>query len=215
MRVPPTALQLLAVMQLTEDSIARPAGIPRSFHCDPPSVVESTADPVARHLVSLEHEIASRLATPLGTACGTQVSPPFVVSTMAAPGPMDEEPTAPQLSGSTHEIAVKLVTVDGMGSVDQVVPPFVVTMTLGESSSELKSLTAWHVETLTHETAVSSPTPGGIAVSAFQLVPASVVPMMAGLPKMPNPTAVQSEDVGHEIPFRPVTSEGIGLVLQA
>ncbi|MGO8827023.1 MAG: hypothetical protein ACLQU9_17540 [Acidimicrobiales bacterium] len=128
---------------------------------------------------------------------------------------MDEEPTALQSSGSRHEIAVKLVTVDGMGSIDQVVPPLLVPMMLGESSSESKSLMAWHVEALTQETAVSSPTPGGMVVSAVQVVPASVVPMMAGLPKMPNPTAVQSKDVGHEIPFRPLTSDGIWLALQA
>lgn len=60
-----------------------------------------------------------------------------------------------------------------------------------------------------------SPTPAGTAVSAVQVVPESVVPMMTGLPKMPNPTAVQSDVVGHEIPLRPLTTEGIGSLFQA
>jgi hypothetical protein len=133
---------------------------------------------------------------------------------MATPGATEEEPTALQLSWSVHEMAVKFVMVAGIGSADQVVPPLAVTMMLGASSSELKSLTAWQVEALTQETAVSSPTPAGMAVSAVQVAPESVVPIMTGLPNIPKPTAVQSEIVGHEIPFRPLTSEGIDAVFQ-
>jgi len=177
-------------------------------------VVAITADPAARHVVSLEQEIPWSLVTPAGTVCGVQVPPPFVVLRMAASGPTDEEPTALQFRESAHEMAVKLVTVDGMCSADQIVPPSVVTMMLGESSPELKSLTAWQIEVLTHEMAVSSPIPVG-AVRAAQVVPPSVVPMMTGLPNMPNPTAVQSEVDGHEIPFRPLTSDGIGSALHA
>ena len=64
------------------------------------------------------------------------------------------------------------------------------------------------MDALTHETAVKTPTPAG-TVSDVQVSPPSVVPMADGLPKMPNPTAVQSEVVAHEIPFRPLTSVGI------
>jgi hypothetical protein len=177
-------------------------------------VVAITADPAARHVVSVEQEIPSRLVTPAGTVCGVQVAPPFVVPRMAACGPTDEEPTAVQFRESAHEMAVKLVTVDGMCSADQMDPPSVVMMMLGESSPELKSLTAWQIEVSTHETAVSSPIPGG-AVRAAQVVPPSVVPMMTGLPNMPNPTAVQSEVDGHEMPFRPLTSDGIGSAFHA
>ena len=46
-----------------------------------------------------------------------------------------------------------------------------------------------------HETLVKMPTEAG-TVSEDQVVPALTVPMMTGLPKMPNPTAVQSDDVG-------------------
>jgi hypothetical protein len=174
-----------------------------------------TADPVARQVVLLEQETPSRLVTPLGTVCGVQVLPPFVVFRIAAWDATEEEPTAVQTSPLEQEIAAKSVTVEGMGSDDQVVPPLVVTMMLGASSPELKSLTAWQVEALSQETAVSSPTPAGMAVSAVQVVPESDVPIMTGFPNIPKPTAVQTEVVGHEIPFRPLTSEGITSVLQA
>jgi len=215
MLFPPTAVQLLELMQLTEDSGVVPTGLPRSFHCAPPSVVAITPDPVARQVVSLEQETPSRLATPSGIVCGVQVLPPLVVLRMAASGPREDEPTAVQLSESAQEMAVKSVTVDGIGSDVHIVPPSVVAMTLGESSPELKSLTARQVEALMHETAVSAPMPDGRAVSAAHVTPALVVPLLTGLPNMLNPTAVQSEVVGHEIPFSPLTSEGIVAALQA
>jgi hypothetical protein len=142
MFVPPTAVQLLALTQLTDVRGVPPAGLPRSLHCAPPLVVPMTVDPVARHAVSVEQEIPSKLVTPLGGVCGDQMAPPSVVLRMAAPGPMEEEPTALQFSGSEQEMAVKLVTVAGICSANHVVPPFVVTMMLGESMVESKSLTA-------------------------------------------------------------------------
>ena len=79
-------------------------------------------------------------------------------------------------------------------------------MMLGEELP--KSLTARHVVALTHETAVRMPTPAGTD-SEVHVAPASTVPMTTGLPKMPNPTAVQSDFVAHEMPLRPSTLEGI------
>src|SRR5277367_24979 len=67
---------------------------------------------------------------------------------------------------------------------------------------------------LLHETAVSTPTPDG-TVSVAQVAPALTVPMITGLPKMPNPTAVQSELVGQEIALRPLTSGGIDCAVHA
>jgi hypothetical protein len=58
------------------------------------------------------------------------------------------------------------------------------------------------------------PTPEGTGSEA-QVAPASVVPMMTGLPKMPNPTAVQSDVLEHEMALRPATSEGMGCALHA
>ena len=52
-------------------------------------------------------------------------------------------------------------------------------------------------------------------IPTVQLTPASTVPMMTGLPKMPNPTAVQSEVVAHEIALRPLTSAGNDCAVQA
>ena len=99
---------------------------------------------------------------------------------------------------------MKLLTVPGNVSDDHTDPPSVVTMIAGESVGELKSLTASQTDALTHETPVKTPTPAGI-VSAVQVPPPSVVPTATGSPKMPNPTAVQSELVAHEIPFSPLT----------
>jgi hypothetical protein len=65
-----------------------------------------------------------------------------------------------------------------------------------------------------HETLVKTPTEAG-TVSEDQVVPALMVPMMTGLPKMPKPTAVQSDVVTHEMPFSPATWEGIVCGLQA
>ena len=58
------------------------------------------------------------------------------------------------------------------------------------------------------------PTPEGTGSEA-QVAPASVVPMMTGLPKMPNPTAMQSDVVAHEMALRPATSEGMDCALHA
>ena len=58
------------------------------------------------------------------------------------------------------------------------------------------------------------PTPAGTD-SDVQVAPAFTVPMMTGLPKRPNPTAVQSEVVAHEMALRPLTSEGIACAVQA
>ncbi len=41
------------------------------------------------------------------------------------------------------------------------------------------------------------------------MAPALVLLMMTGLRKMPKPTAVQSEVVGHEMPLSPLTSGGM------
>ena len=71
-----------------------------------------------------------------------------------------------------------------------------------------KSLTAWQTAALEQEIAVNTPTPEG-TVCAVQVDPPLVVLTMTGLPKMPKPTAVQSEGVGQEIPFSPLTLEGI------
>ena len=76
------------------------------------------------------------------------------------------------------------------------------------------SLTAWQIAGVAHETAVSAPTEEG-TVSEDQVVPALTVPMMTGLPKMPKPTAVQSDDETQEMPFRPATPEGSDCGLQA
>ena len=67
---------------------------------------------------------------------------------------------------------------------------------------------------LVQETAVRIPTPVGTG-SAVQEAPALTVPMMTGLPKMPNPTAVQSDVVAHETPLSPSTSGGMACWLHA
>jgi hypothetical protein len=67
---------------------------------------------------------------------------------------------------------------------------------------------------LVHETLVKTPTEAG-AVSEDQVVPASMVPMMTGLPKIPNPTAVQSDVVTQEMPFSPATLAGVVCGFQA
>jgi hypothetical protein len=79
---------------------------------------------------------------PVGTACGIQVWPPFVVERIDAPGPGDAEPTAVQFIVSAHAMAVKLFTVEGASSMAHLVPPFVVPMMLGEFGPGAKSLTA-------------------------------------------------------------------------
>jgi hypothetical protein len=211
MLVPPTAVHVDELMQLTEVKVVEPAGAPRSFHCEPPLVVPITRDPVPRQVVSVEQEMPSRVV-PDGAVCGTQVPPPLVVLRIAAPGPPAEDPTVVQWVESTHEIPVKLLTVAGNVSDDHTVPPSVETMMLGEA--EPKSLTAWQIEPLTHETAVKAPTPDGM-VPGVQVRPPSVVLTATGLPKMPNPTAVQALVVAHEIPFKPLTWAGMTTDLHA
>jgi hypothetical protein len=55
-------------------------------------------------------------------------------------------------------------------------------MMLGEDEAE--TLTAWQARLLLHDTAVRTPIPDGIG-SVVHVVPALVVPMTIGLPKMP------------------------------
>ena len=66
----------------------------------------------------------------------------------------------------------------------------------------------------THEIAVRMPTPDGTG-STSQLAPALTVPMMTGLAKLPNPTAVQSEAVAHETALSPLTWAGSDRAVQA
>jgi hypothetical protein len=124
--------------------------------------------------------------------------PPFVVATMTAPGPTEEEPTAMQSMRLAQEIPVKFVTVAGIDSLLHVVPPFVVP----------KLLPAKQVDSLTHETPVRTPTFDGTGW-LDQTTPASVVLMMTGVEKMPKPTAVHVDGKTHEMPVRPLTSAGI------
>ena len=138
---PPTAVQLLALMQLIAKGWWRRRG-PHVAPLRAPSVVVITCEPTAMHDVSLEHAMPLRPATPVGTDWGVHVVPPLVVLRIDADGPPDEEPTAVQSSESTQEIAVKLETVDGNDSNDHTVPPSVVTRILGEPDPASKSLTA-------------------------------------------------------------------------
>ena len=81
-------------------------------------------------------------------------------------------------------------------------------MMLGDPDPNL--LTAWHISDVTQSTALKMPTPAG-TVSVVQSVPPLDVPMIIGVQKMPKPTAVQSEDVGQEMPLSPLTPAGIEL----
>jgi hypothetical protein len=108
---------------------------------------------------------------------------------------------------STHAIAVKSLTVVGASSIVHEAPPFVVPMMLGEFGPEAELLTDWHAEMLEHETAVRRPTPVGIG-SIAQLDPPFTVPINSGLPKMPNPTAVQLEVEAQDMPLSPFTWGG-------
>ena len=69
---------------------------------------------------------------PVGTDCGIQVWPPFVVARMEAPGPGEAEPTTVQCIVSAQAMAVKSFTVEGASSTVHEAPPFVVPMMLGE-----------------------------------------------------------------------------------
>jgi hypothetical protein len=113
MLVPPTAVHVNELMQLTETNGVAPAGVPRSFHWEPPSVVLITCGPVAKHVVSLEQETPSSVVAAIGAICGTHVDPPFEVFKITALGPPDDKPTAVQCWASGHETPVKSVTIPG------------------------------------------------------------------------------------------------------
>ena len=108
---------------------------------------------------------------------------------------------------------MKLLTVAGNVSDDHAVPPSVETMMLGEA--EPKSLTAWQIEVLDTRDSGQDADSGWNSLRAVQVRPPSVVLMATGLPKMPNPTAVQSLVVAHEIPFKPLTWVGMSAGLHA
>jgi hypothetical protein len=137
---PPTAVHVDELMQLTDSKVVVPAGVPRSLQAEPPFVVPRTWDPVAKQLVSLEHEIPLRRVAVAGGVCGVQVDPPFSVARITPPGPTDDTPTVVQCWASAQEMPVKLVTVPGNGSDTHDSPPLSVARMLG---AELpKSLTA-------------------------------------------------------------------------
>jgi hypothetical protein len=71
----------------------------------------------------------------------------------------------------------------------------------------LLALTARHVDGPAQAIPSNVPTLGG-TVSFLHVLPPSVVPMMTGLPKMPNPTAVHDEVLTHAMPVSPSTSAG-------
>jgi hypothetical protein len=71
-----------------------------------------------------------------------------------------------------------------------------------------RSLTAWQMVVLTHDTPVSAPTPAG-TVSFDHVPPPLVVPIMAGEANIPNPTAVQTETLTQEMPDKPLTDDGV------
>jgi hypothetical protein len=140
MLAPPTAVHVDVLMQLIDCKAVAPPGVPRSSHMEPPSVVPTTSDPVAKQVVSLAHETPLRTVAAAGGVCGTQVDPPFPVARITPPGPTDDTPTAVQCRASAQEMPVKLVTVPGNASGAQDSPALSVAMMLG---AELpKSLTA-------------------------------------------------------------------------
>src|ERR1700728_4817582 len=124
MLAPPTAVQVDVLMQLADTKAVAPAGVPRLFHWEPPSVVPITTDPVARQVASLEQEIPSSAVAAAGTVCGVQVDPPSVVFRITDPGPTEDKPAAVQSEVSGQEMAVKSVTIPGYDSTDHVPPPF-------------------------------------------------------------------------------------------
>src|ERR1700734_3824075 len=113
MSAPPTAAQVGELMQLTDSRLVAPAGVPRSLQVEPPSDVPTRWDPVAKQVVSLEHEMPLRTVAAAGGVCGAQVEPPSFVARITPPGPTDDTPTAVQRSVSAQEMPVKLVTVPG------------------------------------------------------------------------------------------------------
>src|ERR1700727_1845281 len=117
---PPTPVHVDELMQLTDTKVVVPAGVPRSFHWEPPSVVLITTDPVARQVVSLEQEMASSAVAAAGTVCGGQWDPPSVVLRITDPGPTDDKPATVQCDVSEQEMSVKSVTMPGYDSRDHV-----------------------------------------------------------------------------------------------
>jgi hypothetical protein len=143
MTAPPTAVQDVDVMQLILRRVVSPAGVPRSDQSVPPSAVSMTCVPTAKQVVLFGHAIpSSGPLYPVGINCGVHVSPPFVVATIAAPGPGDAEPIAVQCRESEQAMPLKLVTVEGESSLAQETPPLVVPMMLGAFEAESKLLTA-------------------------------------------------------------------------
>ena len=114
--MPPTAVQVDALMQLTDSRVVPVTGVPRSFQVEPPSVVPITWDPVARQFVSLGHEMPLSTVAATGGVCGVQTEPPSSVVRITAFGPPDDSPTTVQCRASGHEMPAKLVTVPGNGS---------------------------------------------------------------------------------------------------
>ena len=201
----PTTVQAVALMQLTPVSMV-PAGLPRSFHCEPASVVATTAEPVATHDVSVLHDTAFSVVTPAGTLCGDHVVPPLTVEMMATPGPVEDTPTAVQSWLPAQDTPLKSVMVAGKLWGVHEVPPFVVAMIAGADVSNL--LTATQLDVVGHETPERTPVFAG-TLSVIHVTPPSDVVMMTGLSKMPKPTAVQFVVVGQEMEFKPLTSVGM------
>jgi hypothetical protein len=127
---PPTAVQVFVFRHATAERV--PACDPRSFQCEPPSVVSMTWDPTARHDTAVVQKMPLRVPAATGGVCGVQVLPPSVVLRMAAPGPAEDEPTAVQSRSLVQEMPVKFATVPGLVSRVHVVPPSEVAMMLGE-----------------------------------------------------------------------------------
>jgi hypothetical protein len=96
MFAPPTAVHTDELMQLTDSRAVVPAGVPRSLQVEPPSVVPTRWDPVAKQVVSLEHEMPVRTVAVTGGVCEAQVDPPFSVARITPPDPTDETPTTVQ-----------------------------------------------------------------------------------------------------------------------
>src|ERR1700722_10611774 len=100
MVVPPTALQFDALIRLRDSKVVPPAGVPRSFQAEPPSVVPITWDPVARQVASVGHEMPLSTVAAAGGVCEVQTEPPSSVERITACGPPDESPTTVQCNAS-------------------------------------------------------------------------------------------------------------------
>ena len=130
MFAPPTVVQVVASTHETEDSAVEPSGSPRFLHWAPPLLVESTVEPTARQLESLEQEIPLRAVTPEGTVSCDHLAPPFAVLMME--GPLGVAPSATQVDASGQAIASRPTMSPGMTSGDHEDPPFVVPTMLGD-----------------------------------------------------------------------------------